>query len=216
MAAKKRPAPWLKPLAHAVLALPLLWLLYNWGRIVLLHDFEALSADPVQYTIRFSGDYALRSLIAALAVSPLAKLTGWKPLIRIRRLTGLWAFTYVLIHLLCYFGMDRLFSFAMLWEDVAKRIFITIGMTAFVLLIPLAATSTNGMIKRLGAKNWQRLHKLVYIIGPLGVWHYFMMIRGHQYLPWYHAGVLAFLLGYRLFDYARFRFRRSRLQRAAE
>jgi len=214
--AARRPAPWLKPLAHAILSLPLLWMLYSWALIALFHQFDALGANPIEYTIRFLGDWALRALIAALAISPLAKMTGWKPLIRIRRLTGLWAFTYVLIHLLTYFGMDRLFSLQLVWDDVVKRVYITIGMAAFVMLIPLAVTSTNKMIKRLGAQNWKRLHKLVYIIGPLGVLHYYLMVKGNQLSPWIHGGVLAFFLGYRVFDHMRFRYRRAQIERAAE
>lgn len=214
--AARRPAPWLKPLAHVLLSLPLAWLLYKWALIALFHQFEALGADPVQYTIRFSGDWALRALIAALGVTPLTRISGWKPLARIRRLTGLWAFTYVLLHLMTYFGMDRLFSLSLLWEDVVKRVFITVGMAAFLMLIPLAATSTRGMIRRLGARNWQRLHKLVYIVGPLGVLHYYMMIRGNQLSPWIHGGVLAFFLGYRVFDRLRFKYRKAQMQRAAQ
>jgi len=214
-ARRKPPAPWLKPAAHLVLSLPLLYILWKWGQTV-LGDYGALGANPVQFTIRFLGDWALRALIAALGITPIAKITGWKPLMRIRRLTGLWAFSYVVLHVLSYFCMDRLFSFSALWEDVLKRVYITIGMAALLLLIPLAVTSTNGMVKRLGGRNWQRLHRAVYVIGILGVIHFEMMTRGERLQPWYHGAVLAFFLLYRLYDTIRTRQRRRLHARTQE
>lgn len=189
---------WLKPLAHGLLALPLAWLLAHWG-LILAGETRALGANPVEATIRFLGDSALRVLLLALAVRPVARLFNQSWLMRIRRLTGLWAFAYVCLHLTSYIGMDLAFSWHALWQDVLKRRYITLGMTAFVLLVPLAATSANAMIKWLGPKRWQRLHRLVYAAAVLAVLHHWFMVKGVQAAPILHGMVLAVLLGSRLY-----------------
>jgi len=191
------PKPWLKPLAHAALALPLVWLLVHWG-LILAGDTRALGANPIEATTRFLGDTAIRALLAALAVRPAARLLHAPWLMRARRLVGLWAFAYVCLHLTSYLGMDLLFDWAALWRDILKRNYITLGMTAFALLVPLALTSTNAMIKRLGARNWQRLHRLVYAAGVLAVLHHWFMVKGVQAAPIVHGLVLAALLAWRL------------------
>ncbi|GAB4136722.1 MAG: sulfoxide reductase heme-binding subunit YedZ [Sphingomonadales bacterium] len=187
-----------KPLAHAALALPLMWLLAHWG-LILTGETRVLGANPVEATVRFLGDWAIRVLLLALAVSPAAHMFKRAGLMALRRMVGLWAFAYVSLHLLGYLGMDLLFDWAALWRDLLKRSYIALGMMAFVLLTPLAATSTNTMIKRLGARRWRRLHRLVYPAALLAVLHHGLMVKGVQPGPFIHGGVLALLLGYRLY-----------------
>jgi sulfoxide reductase heme-binding subunit YedZ len=132
-----------------------------------------------------------------LAVTPLRRLTGWNGLQRFRRMLGLFAFFHVCLHFGVYLIFDQFFDLSAIIADVVKRPYITVGFAAFVLLIPLAATSTNRMIKRLG-RNWQRLHRLVYLIAILGVLHYLWLVKADLREPLMYAGILAVLLGYRL------------------
>jgi len=157
-----------------------------------------LGVNPVEAMIRGLGDWGLRFLLITLAVTPLRMLTGVAWLIRLRRMLGLFAFTYVALHFTAYLVFEQSGSLARLAEDVAKRPYILVGATALVLLIPLAVTSTNGWMRRLG-RRWKRLHWLVYPIGVLGVFHYFMLIKADDYSqPLLYSGILAVLLGYRL------------------
>ncbi|KGF78857.1 sulfite oxidase [Massilia sp. JS1662] len=133
--------------------------------------------DPVEFLTHGSGDWALYLLCATLAITPLRRLTGWNWVIRVRRMVGLFTFFYAFMHFMTFLWFDHFFDVAAMWKDVLKRPFITVGFVAFVLLIPLAATSTNGMIKRLG-RNWARLHKLIYVIAPLAILHYWWMKAG--------------------------------------
>ena len=187
----------IKPLLFIALSLPALWLIYGWYH-VLGPDFNFLTANPIEYTNRFLGDWALRFILLSLCVSPLMDINGFKPLIRVRRMVGLFAFCYVLFHLSSYIILDHFFNWPEIFQDIVKRNFITVGMVAFVALIPLAITSTNKMQKRLTYKKWKKLHNLIYGISILGVFHFFMMVRGDQLEPKIYAGVLAGLLGYRL------------------
>ena len=193
MARSKRPYRWLKPVSHVALAAPLLWIVWQWGAAI-LGEPHALGFNAIETTIRFLGDTAIRVLLVALAVTPVSWALGWKPMMQIRRLTGLWAFAYTLLHFFAYFGMEQIFSIGLLWEDVLKRKYITLGMTAIVLLIPLAVTSTNKMVRRVGAKRWQTLHKSVYIIGVLAVFHHWFMVKGVQLAPIMHGLILFILL----------------------
>lgn len=196
---------WLKPLAFWLLALPGLWLGWQWAQL-LSGAPHSLGFNPIETTHRFLGDTALRILILSLAVTPFRDLTRWLPIMKIRRRVGLAAFWYALLHLLAYLGLDLYLAagmsltgmFAGLWEDVVERIYITLGMSALLLLVPLALTSFDGVIRRLGAKIWQRLHLVVYPLSVLAVLHYGFMVKGHQLSPWIHGGVLAVLLAYRL------------------
>jgi methionine sulfoxide reductase heme-binding subunit len=133
--------------------------------------------EPVEFLTHGSGDWALYLLCATLALTPLRRLTGWNWVIRVRRMVGLFTFFYAFMHFMTFLWFDHFFDVAAMWKDVLKRPFITVGFAAFVLLIPLAATSTNGMIKRLG-RNWARLHKLIYVIAPLAILHYWWMKAG--------------------------------------
>lgn len=182
---------WLKPSAFVLALLPLVWL-----AVRALTD--QLGVNPVETLNRFLGDWALRFLLIALAVTPLRRLTRWAPLARLRRMLGLFAFFYVCLHLASYVGVDLYFDWAALWKDVAKRTYITLGMAAVLLLVPLAVTSTDGMIRRLGGRAWRRLHMLVFPAAILGVAHYWMMVKADIRQPLLHAAVLAVLLGSRL------------------
>jgi len=134
--------------------------------------------EPLQYITRNTGSWTLYFLCIALAVTPLRRLSGWNWLLKLRRMMGLYAFFYALLHFTTFLWFDHFFDVQEMLRDVAKRPFITVGFTAFVLLLPLAVTSTNGMVRRLGGKRWQMLHKLVYVIAPLGILHFWWMRAG--------------------------------------
>jgi sulfoxide reductase heme-binding subunit YedZ len=157
-----------------------------------------LGANPVEFVIRSLGSWALTFLLITLAVTPLRRLTGWNALIRLRRMLGLFAFFYVCLHLTTYIGIDQFFDLGAIWADIVKRPYITIGMACFLLLVPLAVTSTNAMQRRLGGKRWQQLHRLVYVIAIGGTVHYWMLVKKDIRLPLTYAVVLALLLGLRL------------------
>lgn len=147
-------------------------------RLVIFTITDQLGANPVEFITRNTGDWTLYFLCITLAVTPLRRLTGWNWLVRLRRMLGLFAFFYVSLHFLTFLWFDHFFDVEAMLKDVIKRPFITVGFGAFVLLIPLAATSTNAMIKRLGGKRWQLLHRLIYLIAPLGILHYWWMKAG--------------------------------------
>ncbi|SHN35474.1 sulfoxide reductase heme-binding subunit YedZ [Duganella sacchari] len=134
--------------------------------------------DPLEFITRGTGDWTLYLLCITLAVTPLRRLSGWNWLIKLRRMLGLYTFFYGLLHFTTFLWFDHFFDVQEMWKDVLKRPFITVGFIAFVLLIPLALTSTNGMIKRLGGKRWQWLHRLIYVIAPLAFLHFWWMKAG--------------------------------------
>ena len=158
-----------------------------------------LGANPVEFYQHATGDWTLRFLILTLTITPLRKLVNLPELIRFRRMLGLFAFFYVCLHFLTYIGPDQSFSLSGMWQDVAKRRFITVGFLGFVLLIPLALTSTAGWIRRLGGKRWNRLHRLVYLTGILGPLHYWWLVKADVSRPLTYAAVVGVLLGARLF-----------------
>lgn len=157
--------------------------------------------EPLEFLTRGTGDWVLYMLCITLAITPLRRLSGWNWLIKLRRMAGLFAFFYALLHFLTFLWFDHFFDFAAMWRDVLKRPFITVGFIAFVLLIPLAATSTNGMIKRLGGKRWQWLHRLIYLIAPLGILHFWWMKAGKNNFaePIMFGVIVALLLGARVY-----------------
>lgn len=167
---------------------------------LLLTDFlqDDLSANPIEDITHRTGDWTLRLLLVALAITPLRKVTGVNGLIRLRRMLGLFAFTYALLHFSTYVVLDQFFALDAIVEDVVKRPYITVGFTAFCLLIPLAVTSTKGWVRRLGGKRWGRLHTLVYVAAAGGVLHYLWLVKGDQAAPIYYAGVLVVLLAFRV------------------
>ncbi len=157
-----------------------------------------LGANPVETITRRTGDWVLNFLLITLAVTPLRKMTSWHWLLRLRRMLGLYVFFYVLLHFTTYIWLDRFFVFDEIGKDIAKRPYITVGFTSFLLLIPLAVTSTNAMVRRLGAKRWQRLHKMVYGIAIGGVLHYLWLVKSDIVAPLTYGLILALLLSFRI------------------
>lgn len=179
-----------KSLIFGASLLPLAWLFWlGWE--------GELGVNPVETLSHRTGDWSLRFLLLTLAVTPLRRLSGWNWLQKFRRMLGLFTFFYVCLHFSVYLIFDQFFDWQAIVADVAKRPYITVGFAGFLLLIPLAATSTSGMMKRLG-RNWQRLHRLVYPISVLGVLHYLWLVKADITEPLLYGGVLAALLGYRL------------------
>jgi len=181
-----------KPLVFAVSLVPAIWLACG---VFGLFSFD-LGADPIKKLLHTCGKTALNFLMLTLLVTPVRQLTGFTHLIRLRRMLGLFAFFYAVLHFSIYFVLDQELNFRSVIADIAKRPYITIGFTALVLLIPLAITSTNKMMRRLG-RRWQRLHRLVYAIAVLGVWHYYWQVKRDVREPLIYAAILAVLLGYR-------------------
>ena len=159
---------------------------------------DGLGANPIEVITHTTGDWTLRLILTTLAITPLRKLTRQYWLIGVRREIGLFAFFYALLHFTTYIWLDKFFDLHEMIKDVYKRPFITAGFTAFVLLIPLAITSTAGWIRRLGGKNWQRLHRLIYVSAIVGVIHYIWLVKADVRKPLQYAFVLSVLLLYRV------------------
>jgi methionine sulfoxide reductase heme-binding subunit len=187
---------WAKALVFTLGLLPLVFLGFRalYGR---------LTANPVEFLQHFTGDWTLRFLIITLAITPLRKLLNLPELIRFRRMLGLCAFFYVSLHFLTYIGPDQAFNLAGMWKDVEKRRYITVGFAGFVLLIPLAITSTKGWIRRLGGKRWQTLHRAVYISAICGVIHYYWLVKSDVRKPVFYGVLVGALLLWRLADWLR-------------
>ena len=162
-----------------------------------------LGANPQNFLILTTGMMTLVFLVLTMAVTPLRKLTGWNWLIQFRRMLGLYAFFYGCLHFLCFFSLDRGFSVSSTLTEMVKRKYLIVGSIALLVMVPLAITSTNGMIKRLGGKRWRALHRLAYLAAIAGVIHYYMQVKADVRQPLGFAGVLAILLGYRLVVYWR-------------
>ena len=159
-----------------------------------------LGINPVETLQHTTGDWTLRFLIFTLAITPLRKIFKLPELIRFRRMLGLFAFFYVALHFITYLGPDQNFNFSGMWDDIAKRKFVTVGFVAFVLLIPLALTSTAGWIRRLGGKRWQALHRLIYVCAILGVIHYYWLVKSDVRKPLIYAFFVGILLLWRVWD----------------
>lgn len=188
--------PAAKPVVFITCLLPFAWLCFG----VLTNQ---LGANPAEALIRATGDWTLRFLCIVLAVTPLRVISHTPALARFRRMLGLFVYFYVLLHLLSYSWFDMGFDLSDIVKDIIKRPFILVGFSAFLLLTPLAATSFNAAIRKLGAKRWQMLHKLVYLIAGLGLLHFFWMRSGKNNFAevFVYAGVIAVLLGWRLWQY---------------
>jgi sulfoxide reductase heme-binding subunit YedZ len=179
-----------KPLVFVACLLPLAW-------VVERALADQLGANPIEAATRFLGEWGLRFLLLSLAVTPLRQLLQWPAAMRFRRMIGLFGFAYVLLHLTSYVALDQFFDLAAIWADIVKRTYITLGMAAFLLLVPLAVTSTAGWVKRLGAARWQRLHRLVYPAAALAVVHYYLLVKADIREPLVYAAILMGLLGWR-------------------
>ena len=174
------------------------------GILVVSALTDNLGANPIDEITDQTGLWTLRLLLISLAVTPVRRLTGWNKLIQVRRMLGLYAFFYGSLHFLTYLWLDQFFSVEDILADVLERPFITVGFASFVLLIPLAITSTAAMIKRLGGKWWQRLHRLVYVVAIGGIIHYLWLVKADLQQPVIYGSILAVLLAYRLWArYAR-------------
>ncbi len=180
----------LKIAAFGACLIPFGQLLYNAYR-------GDLGANPIETITRFTGSWTLIFLLMTLSATPLRRLTGWNDLIKFRRMLGLFAFFYALLHFSTFLVLDHFFDFDRIAKDILKRPYVTVGFTGFVLMIPLAITSTANMIRRLG-KRWQQLHRLVYLVGIAGVTHFYWLVKSDIRRPAQYGAVLAVLLGYRL------------------
>ena len=159
---------------------------------------EDLTANPTEFIQHFMGDWAIRLIVATLAITPLRKLLGAPGLVRFRRMIGLFAFFYACLHVLTYLWLDKLFDFPAMVKDVSRRPFITAGFAAFACLVPLALTSTAGWIRRLGGKRWQRLHRLVYVTAIAAVAHYYWVVKSDIRQPMLYATLVGLLLCWRV------------------
>lgn len=167
------------------------------ARLVWLGATGGLGANPIEFVTRSTGTWTLVILLATLCVTPLRQLTGWTEIVRVRRLLGLFAFFYACVHFSIWLGVDQFFDWPAMLKDIAKRPFVTVGFTAFLLLIPLALTSTDAMRRRL-KRNWARLHMLVYAVPVLGVLHYWWLVKKGVQTPLPYTVAVIALLGWRV------------------
>jgi len=183
-----------KPVVFLLALLPL--------GILLLRAFElaglSLGANPIEELLHELGRWGLKFLLLTLAITPVRRWTGWNWLLRFRRMLGLFSFFYILLHFVVYAVLDQGLDLTVIIEDVIKRPYITLGMTGLLLLVPLAATSTKGMMRRLG-KRWQKLHRLVYVIAIVGVWHFYWQVKLDTLDATVYAAILLVLLGSRIY-----------------
>ena len=179
---------------------PVVWLICLAPFALLIYDgfTDNLTANPIEKITNHTGIWTLRMIVATLAITPLRWLTGFNQLINYRRLVGLFAFFYGCLHFTTFFFFDHQFDFAGMWQDVLKRPYITAGFVAFVLMIPLAVTSTTGWIRRMGGKKWNLLHKLIYITALAAVLHYFWKVKLDATYPVYYGLLVGTLLGFRV------------------
>jgi sulfoxide reductase heme-binding subunit YedZ len=169
--------------------------------VLLLWDVyrKQVGANPLEFVTHTTGMLTLVFLMITLALTPVRKITGLNWIVKFRRMVGLYAFFYGILHLVTYLWFDRFFNLRSIAGDVAQRPFIAIGMAAFFLMVPMAITSTNKMVKRLGGKRWAMLHKLIYLAGTFGVIHFWMLVKSDKRLPLTFGFILVLLLGHRLF-----------------
>ncbi|MGB6822305.1 MAG: protein-methionine-sulfoxide reductase heme-binding subunit MsrQ [Candidatus Acidiferrales bacterium] len=182
---------WTKVVVFALCLVPLAVLVWKGFQ-------NELGANPVQFVEHWTGDWTIRFLIITLCVTPFRKLLHAPQLIRFRRMLGLFAFFYACLHFSTWIGIDRFFNLSDMWADVVKRRFITVGFAGFVLLIPLAITSTKGWIRRLGGKRWQLLHRAIYLSAIAGVIHYYWLVKSDERKPLQYAAIVGALLAWRV------------------
>lgn len=172
--------------------------LYPLASLVWLGFTGGLGADPVEYIRRSTGTWTLDFLIITLSITPLRRVTGWHWLVRLRRMFGLYAFFYAAIHVVTYLWLDQLFDLDAIWRDVAKRPLIAAGFLSFVLMVPLAATSTDRMVRRLGGRRWQQFHRAVYLVAVAGVVHFWWLVKLDYTRPLIYSVIIGALLFTRL------------------
>jgi len=182
---------WTKVFAFLLCLVPLFRLIWRFEQ-------QKLGANPIEKITHTTGDWTIWFLLITLSVTPFRKLLNQPKLARFRRMLGLFAFFYGCLHLITWMWLDKFFDLKEMWADVVKRRFITVGMLAFVMLIPLAITSTNWWVRRLGFVRWQRLHRLVYFSAAAGVIHYYWLVKSDVRLPLFYGGILMVLMTYRL------------------
>jgi sulfoxide reductase heme-binding subunit YedZ len=182
---------WTKVVVFSLCLVPL-------GMLVLRAVQGNLTANPIEFITHTTGDWTLRFLVITLAITPLRKVLRLPQLIRFRRMFGLFAFFYACLHFSTWIGLDKFFDWTEMWKDVQKRRFITVGFTGFVLMIPLAITSTAGWIRRLGGKRWQLLHRAIYVSAIAGVIHYYWLVKSDVRKPLQYAAMVGLLLAWRL------------------
>jgi methionine sulfoxide reductase heme-binding subunit len=191
---------WTKAFVFALCGIPfgvLLWDAFHNG-LAGFPDNMDFGANPIEFITHRTGDWTIRFIVITLAITPLRQLLRQPQLIRFRRMLGLFAFFYACLHFATWIGLDKFFDWSEMWKDVLKRRFITVGFAAFVLLIPLALTSTAGMIRRLGGKRWRALHRLIYASAILGAIHYYWLVKSDHRKPLLYATFVAVLLAWRL------------------
>jgi sulfoxide reductase heme-binding subunit YedZ len=196
---------WTKAVVFALCLVPLAILIWR-----AFHD--ELGPNHIEAITHWTGDWTMRFLIITLAISPLRKILHQPQLIRFRRMLGLFAFFYVCLHFATWIGLDKFFDWSEMWRDVQKRRFITVGFAGFVLLIPLAVTSTAGWIRRLGGKRWQLLHRAIYLIAILGVIHYYWLVKSDVTKPLQYAWMVGILLAWRVGEWLYSRLKRPASQ----
>ncbi len=183
--------PWTKRSLFVVCLIP--------AALLILRGFEGrLGANPVEFIEHATGDWAIRFLLITLCVTPLRKIFNQPLLTRFRRMLGLFSFFYVVVHLMMYLTFDQMFDLRAIFADVAKRLYIMAGTAGLLMLIPLAVTSTAAMVRRMGPKNWQRLHRLIYFATLAGVIHYYWLVKSDVREPLMYGGMLAILMGFRV------------------
>ena len=196
------PPRWLRPVVFVACLIPAAWVI-----AAIASDFfqgtRLLGSNPIKEAEHYTGRWVLRFLVLTLSVTPVRQTLGWNWLQRYRRMLGLFAFAYATLHLSIYFFLDLELAWGDLAADIVKRPYITIGMAAFALLVPLAVTSTAKMVKRLGGKRWAALHRLIYVIVVLGTIHFWMAVKRDITDPLIFAVIFAFLLGYRVVQWRR-------------
>ena len=200
MAAKRLAVPPLKAAVFLLCLVPLFWLVWQ-------GFYGGLGANPIQALERRLGVWALRFLLIALAVTPVRQMTGWSALARLRRMLGLWAFAYALLHFTCYLWLVNGFSIVSVLHDTSRHPFVLAGLVALSMMVPLAATSRNAVIRRMGAKRWRALHRLVYLVAPVAVFHAWwgQLAKNHTGQPKLYAAILCVLLGWRAWRWLRAR-----------
>ena len=198
---------WIRPVLWVLVLAPLAWMAYR-GLT------DQLGADPIDKLERESGRWTLRMLAACLAVTPLMRLTGWGWLVAQRRFLGLAAFFYAIGHLSVYTVLDWFFDWNEIFKDIVKHLYVTVGMLAFVLMIPLALTSTKASIRRLGGKKWNRLHRLVYVSAVAGCIHFLWAVKKDITQPMLYIGLFGVLLAFRIFWWRRGTAARARVRNA--